>query len=678
MKTRHILVIIIFLIHTLFLRTGIAQDNNTQWNLPEGAKARLSKGEINGISFSPDGSQIAVGSATGVWLYDARTGAERALLTDHTSRVGPVGFSPDGKTLVSGMYGDILLWDITTGTLLKSIKRQKSRIKWLRILEDSKTLLCENYDDSVQLWDITTGLKKKDFHPASLRGFGGVLRTVIRREVTTTKLYLHKSKDNGIFAIGHKDGKIRLEDAATGQHLKTLQGHEDRVDELVFSPDGTILAAHALDTPVRLWDVTTGHSLITLTEKLGFSRILMFSKDGKTFVGQTKSGEIELWDVATKKLRTRLDGKLNSTIHALAFSPDAKIIAGVNPNGDFRVWDANTGAELFSFVTGNTEKLNALAFSPDSSTLASGHTTTIQFWDTRTFTQLSNRIDANALLSALVFSPDGRTVTTAESFIFNIKKHDAFIKESVIGTMNLWDIRTGYKLSAFGVESSRGKVPVFPRLQRGSSSSSGGMGGTVVFSQNGYMLATALNSERATKENRFTVLLWEVPHGKSQFTLKGHTDKVNVLAFTPNGHTLASGSEDGTIRLWDASTGTQILSLPAGKTNALAFSMDGKTLASISSTFSIQLWDTTTGNQLTTFKGQNGTANVLVFSTDDKILVNGGRNGIIQLWDIDTGNKLSTFKGHAGWIEALVFSPDGKTLASGSQDGAIFLWNVPH
>ena len=677
MKTRHILVITIFLIHTLFLRTGIAQDNNTQWNLPEGAKARLSKGEIRGISFSPDGSQIAVGSSTGVWLYDARSGAERALFTDYTSRVGPVGFSPDGKTLVSGMYDTILLWDITTGNLLKSIKRQRSRIKSLRILEDSKTLLCENYDGSVQLWDITTGLKKKDFHPASSRGFGGVLRTVIRREVTTTKLYLHKSKDNGIFAIGHKDGKIRLEDAATGQHLKTLQGHENRVNELVFSPEGTILAAHTLNTPVRLWDVTTGHSLITLTEKLGFSSILMFSKDGKTFVGQTKSGEIELWDVATKKLRTRLGGKLNSTIHALAFSADVKTVAGANPNGEIRIWDANTGDELFSFVTGNTEKLNALAFSPDSSTLTSGHTTTIQFWDALTFTQLSNRIDANALLSALVFSPDGRTVTTAESFMFNIKKRDAFIEESVIGTMNLWDIRTGYKLSAFGVESRRGRAPMLLG-QRGVSSSSGGIGGTVVFSQNGHMLATALNSERATDDHRFSILIWEVPQGKSHFTFKGHTDKVNVLAFTPNGHTLASGSEDGTIRLWDASTGTQILSLPAGKTNALAFSMDGKTLASINSTFSIQLWDTTTGNQLTTFKGQNGTANVLVFSTDDKILVSGGRNGTIQLWDIDTGNKLSTLKGHADWIEALVFSPDGKTFASGSHDGAIFLWDVPH
>ena len=86
MKMKHAFVItILLLIYTLFPYIGIAQDH-TQWKLPEGAKARLGKGEIRGISFSPDGSQIAVGSATGVWFYDARTGVELALLlTDHLS-----------------------------------------------------------------------------------------------------------------------------------------------------------------------------------------------------------------------------------------------------------------------------------------------------------------------------------------------------------------------------------------------------------------------------------------------------------------------------------------------------------------------------------------------------------------------------------------------------------------
>ena len=236
MKTKHILATLILLsIYTVCLGSGIAQDY-TQWNLPEGAKARLSKGLINGISFSPDGAQIAVSSPTGIWLYDAQTGAELALFTDHVSETGLVAFSPDGKTLVSGMYDTILTWDVVTSKLLKSIKRQRARIEALRILEDNKTLLCENYDGSVRLWDATTGLEKKKFNPKSSGGFGGVLQSAFGYEVTAAGLYLNKINDNGIYAVGYENGKIRLKDATMGQLQKTFQGAKKRVSQLVFSP----------------------------------------------------------------------------------------------------------------------------------------------------------------------------------------------------------------------------------------------------------------------------------------------------------------------------------------------------------------------------------------------------------------------------------------------------------
>ena len=174
------------------------------------------------------------------------TGAELALFTDYMSETGLVVFSPDGKTLVNGMYDTLLIWDIATGKFLKSIKRQRARIESLRILEDSKTLLCENYDGSVRLWDVTTGLEKKKFNPKASDGFGGVLQSAFGYEVTAAGLYLNKINDNGIYAVGYKNGKIRLKDATTGKLQKTLQGPKDRVSQLVFSPDGTLLAADAM------------------------------------------------------------------------------------------------------------------------------------------------------------------------------------------------------------------------------------------------------------------------------------------------------------------------------------------------------------------------------------------------------------------------------------------------
>ena len=227
----------------------------------------------------------------------------------------------------------------------------------------------------------------------------------------------------------------------------------------------------------------------------------------------------------------------------------------------------------------------------------------------------------------------------------------------------------GKKLSEFPVESHIEDKP-YPAGEHGSGTSGGGMDGNVILSQDGNILAAALNSKNATKENRFSILVWEVwedPRRQKHTTLKGHTNTINVLTTTPNGHWIASGSDDGTIRLWDASTGTQMLSLPVKNTSALAFSMDNKILASVSSSQQIQLWDLSTGKQLKTLNGQNNNITVLTFSPDNKTIASGSRDGAIHLWDISTGRQLESLQGHTYWISKLVFSSDGRTLASGGK-----------
>ena len=669
------------------------KDNYTQRNLPERAKARLSKGRINGINFSPDGTQIAVGSATGVWIYDVRTGAELALLTDHTSRTGKVVFSPDGRTLATGLNSKILLWNTATGKLLKTFKIEDGVVKALRIIDDGKTLRCDYYDGLVHLWDITTGVKK-DFRPTPLsRGLRGVPRRIGEYEVEAADLYLNNVDNKGVFAIGEVYGNVWLDDAMTGRHLKTLQGHKERISKLIFSPDGTLLVSADYDNvPPRLWDVTTGKLLKTLTKDLGIynRHILNFSKDGKTLAcsatsGKTWSRKIELWDVATKTLRTTLSKtKLDSKFGQLAFSPDSKTVARANQNGEIQVWDVNTGEELSSFRTKHTHGATTLAFSSDSSILASGQGKTIKLWDTFNFTELSDCIDTDTGIITMVLSPNGGTLTGVSGFTLKIKSGIDSVIESVRGRLHVWETHTGNKLSEVPVESHIGDVPEHPGANFNGFSSIG-MYGSTVFSKNGHMLATVINkrgdhmllthpnSEWA--DNQFTVHLWAVPYEKSHATLKGHIKKINVLAFTPNGKMIASGSDDGTIRLWDTSTGTQMLNIPSRKTNSLAFSEDGKILAS-SDPVNIQLWDVGTGTQLKSLKAKNDSVTVLAFSTDSNILACGNRDGIIRLWDLSTGNELTTFKGHVHRINALSFSPDGKMLASGSVDGAIFSWSI--
>ena len=651
--------------------TDLGNDGDyTQWNLPENAKARLGKGSINGMSVSPDNTQIAVASATGVWIYDAQTGEERTLLNDHITPTAKVTFSPDGKLLATGSGDKIIIWDINTGKLIKSIKREAAVIYTLKITDDNKTLICEGYG-SIELWNISTG-EKKEFRAKSSKGFNAELGHILGRRTTAVDLYIDKNTNQSILAVGNQKGEIRLEDAYTGRLLKTLRDstwRKNRVFQLAFSPDGKLLVSKTDKKPLHLWDVTSGKLIKTLTQDPKLTGILEFSDDSKTLACHASPLKIELWDVDTQTRRTVLD-----EIEALAFSPDSKTVAGVNRKGEIKVWDTITGDEISSFNTNHAQRLNLLTYSSDNNTLVSGHANTIRVWDTFNFTQLSDHINFDMYLTALVFSHKDMTVTSAELFTyFKMEKGLRVASENLSSKLSVWKTHDGDKFQELPVESRRGDGP--EPGQKYNTSLSSKPENIAAFSKNGYMLAAVLNENQATEDYRFTIHLWAIPFKKSHAILKGHKAKISTIAFTPDGKTLVSGSDDETIRIWDTSTGNQLLSLPSHKTLTLAISVDGKILAS-SNAENIKLWDISASTQPKNLQVGDDYVTKLAISPDGKMLASGNHDGKIRLWDIATGNQLNVFKGHFDNVNALSFSSDEKTLASGSHDGAMFLWNL--
>jgi WD40 repeat protein len=297
-------------------------------------------------------------------------------------------------------------------------------------------------------------------------------------------------------------------------------------------------------------------------------------------------------------------------------------------------------------------------------------------------------------VNCVAFSADGRTIVAA-----------GFDKPAVL-TITLWNIATGKSRRTFSSNA--------PVLYDGYA-----------FSPDARTLVAggSLN----TDFEHFTVTLWDVATGKTLHAMTGHTKQTDDNEFSPDGRTLASGSQDQSIMLWDVATGRLVRTMydNVGMVFAVSFSPDGHTLASASSNYqlindrnpadaisTIDLWDVATGeivrtlpkdvsdvvfspdgHTLTSTNSDNTVAlwdvstwqvirpfadegYPVVFSPDGRTVASQSDNNAIHLIDVATGKVLQTLTGHTDFVTSIAFSRDGHTLASGSNDNTIKLWDV--
>ena len=182
----------------------------------------------------------------------------------------------------------------------------------------------------------------------------------------------------------------------------------------------------------------------------------------------------------------------------------------------------------------------------------------------------------------------------------------------------------------------------------------------------------------ASGSNKGTIRLWEADTGRELRVITGHTSAVVAFAFSADGKTLASASWDKTARLWDVASGKALRTFAGHEqgVHSVAFSPDGKTLLTASGDKTARLWEVATGTQLSALEGHEDVVTSAVFSHDGKSIATSSVDKTIRLWDPATAKELRKLEGHGNRVVGVAFSPDDKRLASGSWDCNVRLWEV--
>ncbi|MDE0325585.1 MAG: sigma-70 family RNA polymerase sigma factor [Candidatus Poribacteria bacterium] len=636
-----------------------------QSELPEAAKARFGKGGINAMQFSLDGTQLAVGTDIGVWLYDMETDEEKFLFGGMCQSLA---FSPDGRYLANGggkfLGQELQLWEIAAERPVPLIGGPFVGAA-LQFSKDSKTLVSvSNWGDTMGWLDVKTG-----------RGY--VKKIEVRSGLQIPYPEIFALTEDKI-AIGWGNGKIQLWDPKTGKKLSTLDENEGSANmwegllALAFSPDGTRLASASKDGTIRLWD-SSNDEWMTLQKHTGYgmatwTNVLAFSPNGKMLASGGTNKTVQLWDTTTGEPLATLAGHVNG-MTALAFSPDSTTLASASANGIIRFWRTETGAPLPSHITGYTASVRAATFFEKSSTLVSvAFNGEIAFWNLETPQKRTVHTAGHQdWLATVAFSPDGTKLASVRAFgniIFKPGFNDALW--SVGSSIRLTDVSTGMELATLTDIKAPSDLTFSPD------------GKTVVF-----------RSER-------NIHFWHTETGDElNIPVVDREADLTALELSPDGTTLASGTNQGGIQTWNVATG-KALAVFAKPTDqgtleynfkrilALCFSSDSTLLAAGSYEL-IRIWEVATGNILLSVnpdahkRDNTWTHSIysesLVFSPDGTILVSGLVGGAIQLWEVTRGNRIAALDGHTQRIETLAFSSDGKTLVSTGTDGTILLWD---
>ncbi|HEV2373673.1 MAG TPA: NB-ARC domain-containing protein [Streptosporangiaceae bacterium] len=397
---------------------------------------------------------------------------------------------------------------------------------------------------------------------------------------------------------------------------------------------------------------------------------LAVAPDGSWLVTGSSDGMVRILDAATGQVRIAFAGHRRA-VNAVAVAPDANWLATCGWDKKMRIWDPATGKERARISCDDT---SAVAIAPDGNWLAIGIGLSIRIWDPATMTERARSdVRQTSWVTAVAVSPDGDWLATGS------KDRGVLI----------WDAATGVKRLGLSHHDATESLTASGSTRTDSSSAwrtvralvkavrelvlvarGGNWVTTVAIAPDGAWLAAGgLDG---------TVRIWDVTSGRQRATFNGNAGPVMAMAVGPDGRWLATAFSDGLVRVWDVAAEKEqaVLSGHGGWVTALAVVPDGSWLAAASSDGTVSIWDVAAGRSRAEFAERAIWVDAMA-TLPDGSLVTGGLDCQIRIWDAATGKQRLVLSGHSAAVAGIAADPGGSWLASAGGDSEVQVWDLP-
>jgi len=590
---------------------------------------------VHGVRFSPDGTLLASSEINGtVKLWDYRTRKLITTLRDTTVQPGdgddaavkPLAFSPDGGRLAVGVGRDLVLWEVASHQRIAVTNGHSKRVNFLVFAREGRILASGANDGLVKVWDVT---------PAEPRAIATL-------QVGFGIGCLAFSYDGKTLAASGFDHPIKRWDLSNLEAPVELPPLENKawVLAIAFSPRTDLLISASTGGEMIAWDLASDpkefspRKLALPHGSIGIVNAVAFTPEGETMLSAGTDNNITLWDLSGQGQPLKLKGH-EREVFSIDVSPDGRTLASGGDDRTVRLWDISSRWREKAKMS-HGEWMYAVAISPDSKFIASLSPKNLKLWDAATEEPLAQhpRLQRGAGDGHLVFSPDSSILAAEDN-----------------GTIRLLRVPSFEEITNF-----RGRCPLFSTN-----------GAELVYFRGRGIHWRNLK----TQEER----VWET-----------EWDSVHCLAMSPDGQSIAA-AKGRSVWIWNAHAPNDPVEIQAPAEDEklsnqmvwdVAFSPDGHWLASANWDGRVRLWNLDNPHEkIQPLKAHSGAAWAVAFSPDGRTLATGGDDATIKLWNLASLQQTATLRGHTGPVDGLAFSRDGTLLASSSGDGTARLWRAP-